>query len=91
VIAQERSVQDLFSNIRTKDMASGIDFVKQKLDQNPNADIISSAEEKVTLTCCFTYTQMKFPARGDGCQHIQCFDAINFLTVSACSRWRYCT
>ena len=81
MIAQERSVQDLFASIRTKDMASGIAFVKQKLEQNPNADIISAAEENVTLTCCFTYTRMKFPARGEGCQHIQCFDAINFLTV----------
>eukprot|EP00045_Choanoeca_perplexa_P017851 m.268593 g.268593 ORF g.268593 m.268593 type:complete len:559 (-) comp17654_c0_seq2:12167-13843(-) len=82
VIAQERSVEDLYASIGTKDMASGIAFVKSKLKQDPNADIISAAEENVMLNCCFTYTRMKHPARGEGCKHIQCFDAINFLKMN---------
>eukprot|EP00730_Choanoeca_flexa_P014794 TRINITY_DN6597_c0_g1_i2.p1 TRINITY_DN6597_c0_g1~~TRINITY_DN6597_c0_g1_i2.p1 ORF type:complete len:544 (+),score=98.77 TRINITY_DN6597_c0_g1_i2:163-1794(+) len=82
VIAQERKVDDLFATIQQRDVASGITFVKERLHNPADAEIISAAEDKVGLTCPFTCTRIKHPARGRHCRHVQCFDARNFLAMN---------
>lgn len=54
--------------------------IKSEYDQNQDDDIVM-ATSSLTLRCPLTYARLSTPIRSIECDHIQCFDALSFLTM----------
>ena len=55
-----------------------------------NHERLLICKEKSALTCSYTNTLISVAGRGKLCNHFQCFDLLNFLTMnkSLSSSWK---
>lgn len=89
------SCDELVQKVRTKFLISetrGQSFVKMKLLQDnlsPNSDLKVEPSLLFKTTCPIDLQPLVYPARGNHCQHIECFSLVNFVKINMFSNERH--
>ncbi|EDQ93081.1 uncharacterized protein MONBRDRAFT_31004 [Monosiga brevicollis MX1] len=92
VIANEVSPTELFHGLLHLEAEAGRAWAQQKLaspeSEGGDEDLIVNTTESISLKCPLSHKRISTPARGEYCNHLQCFDALTYIQMNALQcRW----
>lgn len=58
-----------------------MESIKKDFKEQDESDDLVELITTVSVKCPLTYTKMKYPARAVTCDHLQCFDVLNYLQL----------
>lgn len=80
-IVEHKPVPTLVQEMREHRLLSKQQVIQQYQQKRQDADIVLEAE-MLSLKCPLGFTRITAPCRSKSCSHMQCFDAITFLSMN---------
>ncbi|KAI8881243.1 zf-MIZ-domain-containing protein [Backusella circina FSU 941] len=80
-IVERRPVQDLLAEMKEKRWLPKEDVLEKIQSTQEDNDIVMESET-ISTRCPLAFTRIVTPCRSRHCNHLQCFDAVTYLTMN---------